>query len=87
MARASAEKKLKDSTGYEFIEIVGAREHNLKNISLSFPRNKMVVITGISGSGKSSWLSTPFMLKGSAGTWKVFPPMPEVSWATWSGPM
>ncbi|MBX2961095.1 MAG: excinuclease ABC subunit UvrA [Cyclobacteriaceae bacterium] len=54
MARASAEKKLKDSTGYEFIEIVGAREHNLKNISLSFPRNKMVVITGISGSGKSS---------------------------------
>ncbi len=54
MARAIAEKKTKDSTGYEFIEIIGAREHNLKNISLSFPRNKLVVITGISGSGKSS---------------------------------
>lgn len=54
MARATAEKKTKDSTGYEFIEIIGAREHNLKNISLSFPRNKLVVITGISGSGKSS---------------------------------
>ncbi|MBI1224487.1 MAG: excinuclease ABC subunit UvrA [Bacteroidetes bacterium] len=38
----------------EVIEIVGAREHNLKDISLRIPRNKMVVITGISGSGKSS---------------------------------
>ncbi|MCW3077197.1 MAG: uvrA [Bacteroidetes bacterium] len=36
------------------IEIVGARSHNLKNISLSIPRNKLVVITGLSGSGKSS---------------------------------
>ena len=36
------------------IKIVGAREHNLKNISLEIPRDKMVVITGISGSGKSS---------------------------------
>jgi excinuclease ABC subunit A len=54
MARATAEKKLHDSTGYDFIEIIGAREHNLKNISVSFPRNKLVVITGISGSGKSS---------------------------------
>jgi excinuclease ABC subunit A len=36
------------------IRITGASEHNLKNISLSVPRDKMVVITGISGSGKSS---------------------------------
>ncbi|MBN4066108.1 excinuclease ABC subunit UvrA, partial [Candidatus Amoebophilus asiaticus] len=36
------------------VEIFGAREHNLKNINLSFPRNKLVVITGVSGSGKSS---------------------------------
>ncbi|HDI00509.1 MAG TPA: ATP-binding cassette domain-containing protein, partial [Firmicutes bacterium] len=36
------------------IVIHGAREHNLKNISLEIPRNKLVVITGISGSGKSS---------------------------------
>ncbi len=43
-----------DTTGYDSIEILGAREHNLKDISLSFPRNKLVVITGISGSGKSS---------------------------------
>jgi excinuclease ABC subunit A len=36
------------------IEVIGAREHNLKNIDISFPRNKLVVITGLSGSGKSS---------------------------------
>lgn len=36
------------------IKIIGAREHNLKNISLEIPRDKMVVITGLSGSGKSS---------------------------------
>lgn len=38
----------------ETIEIFGAREHNLKNIDISIPRNKLVVITGLSGSGKSS---------------------------------
>lgn len=38
----------------DHIKIVGAREHNLKNISLSIPRDKFVVITGLSGSGKSS---------------------------------
>ena len=36
------------------VEIYGAREHNLKNIDLTIPRNKLVVITGLSGSGKSS---------------------------------
>lgn len=38
----------------EKIEIIGAREHNLKNIDISIPKNKMVVFTGVSGSGKSS---------------------------------
>ncbi len=38
----------------ETIEILGARVHNLKNISVSIPREKLVVITGLSGSGKSS---------------------------------
>src|SRR3970040_905373 len=36
------------------ITIRGARVHNLKNISLEIPRNKLIVITGVSGSGKSS---------------------------------
>ncbi|MGB4811722.1 MAG: excinuclease ABC subunit UvrA [Methylophilaceae bacterium] len=38
----------------EFIRIRGARTHNLKNISLDIPRNQLIVVTGLSGSGKSS---------------------------------
>ncbi|MFI0426256.1 MAG: excinuclease ABC subunit UvrA [Flavobacterium sp.] len=41
-------------TTEETIEIIGARAHNLKNIDVSIPREKLVVITGLSGSGKSS---------------------------------
>lgn len=51
---ATAEQKRIDPSGHDFIEVIGAREHNLKNVNVSFPRNKLVVITGISGSGKSS---------------------------------
>lgn len=50
----TVERKITDHTGHDQIEVIGAREHNLKNINVSFPRNKLVVITGISGSGKSS---------------------------------
>ena len=50
--------KQQDSTDIftenENIEVFGAREHNLKNIDISIPKNQLVVITGISGSGKSS---------------------------------
>src|SRR6201985_2407823 len=38
----------------EEIRIGGARQHNLKNVSLTLPRNKLVVLSGVSGSGKSS---------------------------------
>ncbi len=41
-------------SGEEMIEVFGARVHNLKNIDISIPKNQLVVITGISGSGKSS---------------------------------
>ena len=43
-----------DMDGEEQLEIIGARVHNLKNIDVVIPRNKLVVITGLSGSGKSS---------------------------------
>lgn len=46
---------MKDSFSEDkYLEIYGAREHNLKNIDLKIPRNQFVVITGLSGSGKSS---------------------------------
>ncbi len=56
MAKSNTQKtsEFSDGTGHDFIEVIGAREHNLKNISVSFPRNRLVVVTGISGSGKSS---------------------------------
>ncbi|HIJ74814.1 MAG TPA: excinuclease ABC subunit UvrA, partial [Candidatus Hydrogenedentes bacterium] len=44
----------RNTSDHNAIIIKGAREHNLKNLSVSIPRNKLVVITGLSGSGKSS---------------------------------
>ena len=38
----------------QYLEVYGARVHNLKNIDVKIPRDKLVVITGLSGSGKSS---------------------------------
>ena len=38
----------------KFIKVVGAKEHNLKNVNIEIPKNELVVVTGLSGSGKSS---------------------------------
>jgi excinuclease ABC subunit A len=54
----------KDNT----IEVQGARVHNLKNRDVSIPREKLVVITGLSGSGKSSLAFDTIMPKDSGGT-------------------
>lgn len=54
MSEKKKTTKTEFNAGAEEIIIKGARTHNLKNISLTMPRNKMVVFTGLSGSGKSS---------------------------------
>jgi excinuclease ABC subunit A len=54
MAKIQQKDSTEIFTENENIEVFGAREHNLKNIDISIPKNSLVVITGISGSGKSS---------------------------------
>lgn len=60
----------------DYIDIIGANENNLRNVSVRIPRNKLVVITGLSGSGKIIvWLLTPYMPKVNVGIWRRFQPM------------
>lgn len=54
MAKKNTKKAAATNSNTTYIEVSGARVHNLKDVSLKIPRNKMVVITGLSGSGKSS---------------------------------
>ena len=69
MARTNS-KKLNPKTDLEFIEVTGARVHNLKNLDIAIPKNKLVVITGISGSGKSSLAFDTITQKGNDAIWK-----------------
>lgn len=65
----------------KYIEIKGAREHNLKNIDISIPKDKLTVITGLSGSGKSSLAFDTIYAEGSAVMWRAFPPMRASFWS------
>lgn len=66
------------------IAIFGAREHNLKNIDLTIPRDKLTVITGLSGSGKSSLAFDTIYAEGQRRYLETFPHTPVVFWEGWN---
>ena len=64
----------------QYIELKGVRVHNLKNIDLKIGLNKLIVITGVSGSGKSSLAFDTYMLKARDDMWKACRLMPGSFW-------
>ncbi len=76
----AAETRTRSPVDMRYISIRGAREHNLKNVDLDIPRDKLVVFTGLSGSGKSSLAFDTIYAEASAVMWKASRPMPASFW-------
>ena len=68
------------------IFVKGARENNLKNVDVEIPREKLVVFTGLSGSGKSSLPLIPYMRKDREDMWNLCLPMPVSFWGQMEKP-
>ena len=71
----------------EKIVIHGARVHNLKNISVEIPRNKLVVISGLSGSGKSSLAFDTLFAEGQRRYMESLSSYARQFWEAWTNPM
>lgn len=56
----------------KYIEIIGAREHNLQNVSVRIPQNKVTVVTGLSGSGKTSLIMDTLKKESMRQFWNCF---------------
>ena len=56
----------------KFLQVRGAREHNLKNINVDLPKNNLIVITGLSGSGKSSLAFDTIYAEGQDGMLNLY---------------
>ena len=67
----------------DMIVVKGAREHNLKNIDISLPKNSLVVISGLSGSGKSSLAFDTIFAEGQ----RRYLHMQECFWEDWKSLM
>ena len=68
----------------EKINVWGARVHNLKNIDVEIPRNSLTVVTGLSGSGKSSLAFDTIFAEGQRRYIETFPHTPAISWVEWN---
>ena len=71
----------------KIINVVGANEHNLQNISVQIPRDELTVITGLSGSGKSSLAFDTIYAEVKENMWKAYPLMPDNFLAKCKNPM
>lgn len=71
----------------ELINVYGARVHNLKDIDVEIPRNSLTVITGLSGSGKSSLAFDTIFAEGQRRYIETFSAYAVISWEGWSARM
>ena len=88
MADSKLKKEIERGSYRNCIRIKGAREHNLKGIDVDIPRDKLVVLTGLSGSGKSSLAFDTIYAEGQRRyIWNHCLHMQDSSWDRWKSLM